>query len=121
MPGNPLFYKSRLGERFAAGLGRLGDPCGWPIGAPRRCWRPQPDVQLRKHGLRIKGDEPSPSETPESIFFGESPEEGGFERDEKLGLGDVGNSGLDEVLDLGAVRLLQDAVQPNIERLSQMR
>src|SRR5689334_19849857 len=100
MPCDPIFNKGGLREGFVGCLGRLEDPrCRWSIRGPRGCWRPQPDIQLRKDGLRIVRNKSRPPKTPKNIFLGESPAEGGLECEKELGLGDVRNPGLDEERD----------------------
>src|ERR1044072_6683704 len=68
--GDSTFNKSRLRKGFVGGCGRLGDPrCRRSIGGPRRCWRAQLHIQLRKYSLRVVGDKSGPSEPPENVFF----------------------------------------------------
>jgi len=55
------------------------------------------------------GDKSGPSKTSKNVFFGKSIVKGGPKRKEELGLYDVGDSGLNKVLDFSAVYLLKDA------------
>jgi hypothetical protein len=71
--------------------------------------------------MRVVRDKSRSPKAPKNIFLGESPAEGGLEREKELGLGDVRNPGLDEERDFGTIHCLQDTVTADIERLGKVR